>query len=59
MKTNRRTFLSTSIIGGLAATIPMTSYGQPASAANSDALMDKYAKLDEILKQPIFKKRTV
>lgn len=56
MKTNRRTFLSTSIIGGLAVTIPMTSYGQPASAANSDALMDKYAKLDEILKQPVFKK---
>jgi L-alanine-DL-glutamate epimerase-like enolase superfamily enzyme len=56
MKTNRRTFLSTSIIGGLAVTIPMTSYGQPASAANSDALMDKYAKLDEILRQPVFKK---
>ena len=56
MKTNRRTFLSTSIIGGLAATIPMTSYGQPTSAANSDAIMDKYAKLDEILKQPVFKK---
>jgi len=56
MKTNRRQFISTAIVGGLAATLPLTSRGMSLPISNSEALKDKYARLDEILKQPVFKK---
>lgn len=56
METNRRKFISTSIVGGLAASLPLTSYSGIPSSDNSSMLMDKYAKLDEILKQPVFRK---
>lgn len=49
MKTNRRQFLATSLTGGLAATMPLSSCSSPGK--NVD-----YSGLDEILKQPIFKK---
>jgi len=50
MKTNRRKFISTSIVGGLAATLPLGS-----SAKNFGSSVET-SQLDEILKQPIFKK---
>jgi len=56
MKTNRRQFISTAIVSGLAATLPLTSRGMSLPISNSEALKDKYARLDEILKQPVFKK---
>ena len=56
MKTNRRKFIATALAGGLAATLPLSSDGKTSSAKISDALKGKYAKLDEILKQPVFKK---
>lgn len=56
MKTNRRQFISTAIVGGLAATLPLTSRGISLPISNSEALKNKYARLDEILKQPVFKK---
>ncbi|MBA4409242.1 MAG: mandelate racemase/muconate lactonizing enzyme family protein [Bacteroidota bacterium] len=56
MKTNRRKFIATAIASGLAASLPLSSYGKTSSVQNPDALKEKYAKLDEILKQPVFKK---
>jgi L-alanine-DL-glutamate epimerase-like enolase superfamily enzyme len=56
MKTNRRQFLSTAVSGGLAATLPLTSC-HPGDSINSDAsLKEDYEKLDQILKQPVFRK---
>ncbi len=49
MKTNRRKFISTSIAAGFATTMPSLS-GQ------DENLKDKYTRLDEILKKPVFKK---
>ena len=49
MKTNRRKFISTSLAGSLAATIPGISF----SLENTK---EKYAKLDEIIRKPILKK---
>ena len=56
MKTNRRQFISTAIAGGLATTLPLSSCGQVDSFNSSDAIKDRYEKLDQILKQPVFKK---
>jgi L-alanine-DL-glutamate epimerase-like enolase superfamily enzyme len=49
MKTNRRQFIATGITGGLAASLPISSF-------SSFTQNDNYPRLDEILKQPIFKK---
>lgn len=57
MKTNRRQFISRAIAGGLAATVPLSSCGQVDSFNSSNAIKDRYEKLDQILKQPIFKKK--
>lgn len=58
MKVNRRKFISTATIGGLAATaIPFSSCGSKETATGS--LIDvysRYSMLDEILKQPVLKK---
>lgn len=56
MKTNRRQFISTAITGGLATTLPLSSKGQAVSLKGSDTIRDKYERLDQILKQPVFKK---
>src|SRR4030043_2065688 len=49
MKTNRRRFIATSLAGSLAATMPMSTYAfQGAESENPS-----YARLDEILKQPV------
>lgn len=52
MRTNRRNFISTSLAGGLAAALP----GSEAQGAGSGARKTDYARLDEILKQPVLKK---
>ncbi|HET6559187.1 MAG TPA: mandelate racemase/muconate lactonizing enzyme family protein [Prolixibacteraceae bacterium] len=54
MKTNRRTFLGTALAGGLAASVPFSSHASPGVKAGS--VSGKYAKLDEILLQPVFRK---
>jgi L-alanine-DL-glutamate epimerase-like enolase superfamily enzyme len=52
MKTNRRRFITTSLAGSLAATMPMSACAfQDAESANT-----YYAGLDKILKQPVLKK---
>jgi L-alanine-DL-glutamate epimerase-like enolase superfamily enzyme len=49
MKTNRRKFITTTIAGGLAASLPFTG-------CSSEDPKNKYIILDEILKQPVIKK---
>jgi L-alanine-DL-glutamate epimerase-like enolase superfamily enzyme len=56
MKTNRRKFISTAVAGGLASTLPHSSNGQTVPNNVSEVVREKYSKLDEILKQPVFKK---
>ncbi len=52
MNTNRRKFITTSFVGGLAATLPASTLGSEPSADINSA----YAKLDEILKKEVLKK---
>jgi L-alanine-DL-glutamate epimerase-like enolase superfamily enzyme len=56
MKSNRRKFISTAITGGLAAAIPVSSYGRNIPEAHSGSYIADYSKLDDILKKPVFKK---
>jgi L-alanine-DL-glutamate epimerase-like enolase superfamily enzyme len=49
---NRRTFMSTAVLGGIAS-IPSRSHG----ASASSTVNARYRKLDEILKEPVLKKQ--
>lgn len=56
MKTSRRKFISTSVAGGLAASIPFmacTSSAKGTITANTET---DYSRFDEILKKPVFKR---
>ncbi len=63
MKTNRRKFISTAVGAGLAS-MPLSSCGgrrtavshSPSPTPGASALNSRYAKIDEILKQPVLKK---
>lgn len=54
MKTNRRQFLATSLVGGAAAALPVSA--RAAGGGRSAAINAKYEKLDAILKQPILRR---
>ena len=57
MKSNRRKFISTTLAGGLAATIPLSSRGSRSDGSDLPSeLEDRYTKLDEILNQPVLKR---
>jgi L-alanine-DL-glutamate epimerase-like enolase superfamily enzyme len=58
MKSTRRKFISTAVVGSLAATgLPLLgSVSGTSTAKNQDDIKSKYAKLDEILKLPVLKK---
>jgi L-alanine-DL-glutamate epimerase-like enolase superfamily enzyme len=56
MKSNRRKFISTAITGGLAATMPLSSFSRNVSKERSGAFLADYSRLDLILKNPVFKK---
>ena len=56
MGSNRRQFLSTAVTGGLAAAIPVSSFGKGDSNRYSISVDEKYEKLDQILKQAVFKR---
>jgi L-alanine-DL-glutamate epimerase-like enolase superfamily enzyme len=56
METNRRKFISTAIAGSLAATLPLSSCGRAVPVPVSDTVKTDYSGLDQILKQPVFKK---
>ncbi len=53
MKTNRRNFLQT---GVLAATLPLSAKGADVPRSSPNTLHPRYAKLDEILRQPVLKR---
>jgi hypothetical protein len=55
MKTIRRNFIGSALTGSLAAALPLTAFGSKAIPEGSTG-NHNYAKLDEILKQPLFKK---
>ncbi len=60
MSTNRRGFITTAIAGGLAAALPASAWVsgdavQPESSVGRN-LHANYAKLDEVLKQPVFRR---
>lgn len=63
METNRRNFLSNAVTGGLGLTALPLSLSARESArktANSyKSLASRYARLDEILKMPVFKKELI
>ncbi|MHC4322782.1 MAG: mandelate racemase/muconate lactonizing enzyme family protein [Planctomycetota bacterium] len=56
MKTNRRNFISTALTGGLAGALPLSSGGCEAKGSGPGAGRADYARLDEILKQPVLKR---
>ena len=56
MKTPRRRFVSTLLAGGLGAAWPHSSRGSEAPAPRATTLNPAYARLDEILRQPVFKR---
>jgi len=56
MGTNRRQFISTAVSGSIAATLPLSACGQSNKTSSPTNLRHKYNKLDQILKQPVFRK---
>jgi len=56
MKTNRRQFLSNAVTGGIAATLPLSACIRSDSINSNPTLKDRYEMLDQILKQPVFRK---
>jgi L-alanine-DL-glutamate epimerase-like enolase superfamily enzyme len=56
MKNNRRKFITTAITGSLGATLPLLSCRRAAPFSGSDTIITDYSRLDQILKQPVFKK---
>ena len=56
MGSNRRQFISTAVTGGLAAAIPISSFGKGDSKRYSLSVDEKYERLDHILKQAVFKR---
>jgi len=57
MKTNRRAFIKANILGAVAATaIPNSALSADRSNSGPSAQNPRYAKLDEILKQPVLKR---
>ena len=56
MKTNRRKFIGTALAGGLVAALPRTSYYSSDQPRAIEALNPGYKILDDILRQPVFRK---
>lgn len=52
MKTDRRKFIATALIGGFATTIPVSTYASQDIKSSNPG----YSKLDEILKKPVLKR---
>ena len=56
MKSNRRNFLETSLLGGAAAALPLPALAADAPRSGSRTQNPRYAKLDKILGQPVLKR---
>jgi L-alanine-DL-glutamate epimerase-like enolase superfamily enzyme len=55
MRTNRRQFVRANLLGGVAAAMPLTGFvAEP--RATTKSLNPRYARLDEILRQPVLKR---
>ena len=57
MRTNRRNLISCALAGGLAATWPRSCHGSRTREPDSGTKRSDYARLDEILKEPVLKKK--
>ena len=55
MKTDRRRFLASALVGGAGAALPACA--APPAAARTASPNPNYAKLDEVLKQPVLKRQ--
>jgi L-alanine-DL-glutamate epimerase-like enolase superfamily enzyme len=56
MRTNRRRFVKANLLGGLAAALPLSVPAADAPDAGSATRNPRYARLDEILRQPVLKR---
>lgn len=56
MKTNRRQFLKANLLGGAAAAVPLSAFAADPPRSGSTSLNPRYARLDEILRQPVLKR---
>jgi L-alanine-DL-glutamate epimerase-like enolase superfamily enzyme len=56
MKTNRRRFLQTNLLGGLGAALPLSVLAADAPPPRVRRRNPRYARLDEILRQPVLKR---
>ncbi len=56
MKPTRREFLKANVLGSLAATLPLPALGTSTDGPYSRGQNPRYARLDEILQEPVLKK---
>ena len=56
MRTNRRQFVKAGLLGSLAAALPLGAFGANAPRSGSRNQSPRYARLDEILRQPVLKR---
>jgi hypothetical protein len=56
MKTTRRQFVKANFFGGLAAALPLSAAGAEGPRSGARSLNPRYARLDEILRQPVLKR---
>lgn len=56
MKTNRRRFVQTNLLGSLAAALPLSALGADTPRSGAKSQNPRYARLDEILRQPVLKR---
>ena len=56
MNTNRRRFLKSNLVGGIGAALPLSVIGADAPGLAATRQNPRYAKLDEILSQPVLKR---
>jgi L-alanine-DL-glutamate epimerase-like enolase superfamily enzyme len=57
MKSNRRQFVKANLIGSLASALPLSALGANPPGSSSRSQNPRYAQLDEILKQPVLKRK--
>ena len=56
MKANRRQFVKTNFLGGLTVALPLSALCADAPSSGRRSQNPRYAKLDEILRQPVLKR---
>jgi L-alanine-DL-glutamate epimerase-like enolase superfamily enzyme len=56
MKTTRRQFVKANLVGSLATALPLSALGAAAPRLGAPSQNPRYARLDEILKQPVLKR---